>query len=346
MKSTWTKMKGPLKIFPLTLLFIFFFISSGNPEAEIMDSELKGAKQSTFKPDDFLSKTTTLPSIEPAFAFRSLDFSSSANFSAPLPANSFLNSVYFQEAHHQIKSKVLSLLNNQRFRRTQFSISIRWAGTGEAIFEHQAHRPLIPASNMKLVTSAAALHFLSPDFEFKTVVGLVGQSLVIIGSGDPLFGDREIDKQHRQKPNWLLEDISSRLSFKGIKSIQDIILDTSIFDDQRVHPSWPENSLLQKYACEVSGLNYNSNCVNLSVINRQGKTFLLLEPETSYLRLINETVATKSAENWFSVSRGASPLTLRVTGKVKTQAGPYAIAVANPALFFGTILKEHLIKRE
>ncbi len=204
---------------------------------------------------------------------------------------------------------------------------------------------MIPASNMKLVTSIVALILLGPDFEYKTQVGLNSENLVIIGSGDPLFGDRETDKRYGRQPHWILEDITSRLLIKGINSIQNIILDTSIFDDQRVHPTWPQNVLTQRYACEVSGLNYNGNCVDLAVINHQGKTVLLLEPKTSYLRLINETAATNSAENWFSVSRDEKTRLLKVTGKIRSQAGPYAVSVPNPALFFGTLLKEHLIKR-
>lgn len=260
-------------------------------------------------------------------------------------AGSSSHSFSFEQAHRQLCSRIQSLLTSQQFRRTQFSISLRWAGTGEVIYEHQAHQPMIPASNMKLIISAAAINLLGPDFEFKTRVGLSSDSLIIIGSGDPLLGDRETDKRYGRQPHWLLEDIASRLLIKGINSIQDIIVDTSIFDDERVHPTWPQNLLLQRYACEVSGLNYNGNCVEISVINRQGKTLLLLEPKTNYLRLINETVATTTAENWFSVSRGATPQVIRVTGKVKSQAGPQFVSVANPALFFGTLLKEHLVKK-
>jgi len=265
--------------------------------------------------------------------------------SSPFLPNAYGQPASLHQAQRQFNLKVQSLLNNQRFRRTTFSISIRWAGTGETIYEHRARERMIPASNMKLITSAAAIHLLGLDFEFKTRVALASQSLIIIGSGDPLLGDPETDKRYGRQPDWLVEDIASRLLIKGLRSIKDIIIDTSIFDDQRVHPSWPQNVLLQKYACEVSGLNYHGNCLELTVINRQGKTFLLSEPKTSYVKFINETVATTSAENWFAVSRTSSPLVLRVIGKIKSQAGPYAVSVANPALFFGTLLKEHLIRK-
>lgn len=290
-------------------------------------------------------KKFTLPFVACLLSFCFSTILFNRHLGAMALAGSSSQSFSFEQAHRQLCSKIQALLTSQQFRRTQFSISLRWAGTGETIYEHRAHQPMIPASNMKLVTSAAAINLLGPDFEFKTRVGLSADSLIIIGSGDPLLGDRETDKRYGRQPHWLLEDIASRLLIKGINSIQDIIVDTSIFDDERVHPTWPPNLLLQRYACEVSGLNYNGNCVEISVINRQGKTLLLLEPKTNYLRLINETVATTSTENWFSVTRGATPVVLRVIGKVKSQAGPYSVSVANPALFFGTLLKEHLIKK-
>ena len=44
------------------------------------------------------------------------------------------------------------------------------------------------ASNMKIITTAAALKFLGSDYDYKTQIGLSGEALVVIGSGDPLLG--------------------------------------------------------------------------------------------------------------------------------------------------------------
>ncbi len=258
--------------------------------------------------------------------------------------NTNRNNSSLSEAHLQISRRVQAMLNQPRLRRTQFSISIRWAESGESIFEHHSHLPLIPASNMKLVTTMAALNLLSPEFEYVTSVGICSDSLFVIGSGDPLLGDEETEKSYGRQPHWILHDIASRLKSKGITSINHILIDTSVFDQERVHPDWPKNALLQKYACEVSGLNYNGNCIHISVANRQRKTVLFLEPKTNYLRLVNATSAVASSENWFAVQRTSAPCVLRVTGKISSQAGPYAVAVENPAMFFGTLLKECLTR--
>ncbi len=245
----------------------------------------------------------------------------------------------------QVKQRLSSLLRDQRLRRSEFSATVFWADSGEVIYEYQPRQSLIPASNMKLVTTVAAVQRFGPDFEFVTRVGLSGDNLVILGSGDPLFGDKETDKRFRRRPYWVLEDIGDRLQNLSWTVINSIVIDTSVFDQERVHPLWPKNALLQKYACEVSGLNYNNNCVEIAVANRQGKPVLFLEPRTSYVRLLNAVSVVNSPENWFAVERTGKPGVLRVSGKVNSQAGPYAVVVSNPALYFGTLLKEHLNKK-
>jgi len=143
------------------------------------------------------------------------------------------------------------------------SIRVVQADSGATAYSHKAGRALIPASNMKLVTTAAALNYLGADFEYTTKVGLCGETLVVVGSGDPLLGDKETDAQYGRQEGWIFERIAQVLQDKGIQEINDIVVDTTVFDDQRVHPSWPAKDYNKWYACEVSGLNYNGNCIEV-----------------------------------------------------------------------------------
>ncbi|GAG88449.1 unnamed protein product [marine sediment metagenome] len=52
---------------------------------------------------------------------------------------------------------------------------------------------------MKIITTAAAMKYLGSNYEFKTKVGLCGDTLVIIGSGDPLLGDKVTDAKKAGK---------------------------------------------------------------------------------------------------------------------------------------------------
>jgi D-alanyl-D-alanine carboxypeptidase/D-alanyl-D-alanine-endopeptidase (penicillin-binding protein 4) len=258
--------------------------------------------------------------------------------SSPRPASAAAPSSY------DLQRRIDGILGRSGLRRVLFSVRVVRGDTGEAVYNNNAHLALIPASNMKIVTSAAALEHLGKDFAFVTRVGLCGDALVVMGSGDPLLGDKETDARNGRRPQPVIQDIVVRLKESGVASVSDIILDTSIFESERVHPSWPENQLHQKYACEVGGLNYNGNCVDITAANRSGKAVLTLDPPTDYVQLTNALTIWRSRRSWFSVERTEVPNVLVIQGNCRTQAGPYSVAVENPALFFGRLLREAMLR--
>lgn len=229
-------------------------------------------------------------------------------------------------------------------KKVLLSACVVRSGSGEIVYEKNPRLGLLPASNMKIVTSAAALERLGQDFAFETRVGLCGQDLVVVGSGDPLLGDQESEAKSARRPQPVILAIVDGLRKAGITAIADVVADTSIFDGQRVHPSWPSNQLNQKYACEVSGLNYNCNCVNVVAANDHGRVVLSLDPPTGYIQLLNAVTPRLFGGSRFSVDRTSVPGQLLISGSVRTQAGPYAVAVENPALFFGRLIQEALVK--
>ncbi len=245
---------------------------------------------------------------------------------------------------YDLQRRIDAILGRSGLRRVHFSASVVRCDSGETVYQKNARLALIPASNMKIVTSAAALEYLGQDFAFVTRVGLCGDALVVKGSGDPLLGDKETDVRNGRRTQPVIREIVVRLKEMGIASISDIILDTSIFDGQRVYPTWPENQLHQKYACEVGGLNYNGNCVDISAANRNGKVVLTLDPPNDYVRLTNALTIWRSRKSWFSVTRTDVPNALVIQGNCRRQAGPYSVAVENPALFFGRLLRQALLR--
>ena len=246
-------------------------------------------------------------------------------------------------SQYDLQRRIDTILGASGLRKVLFSVRIVDAKTGQPVYERNPRLSLMPASNMKIVTSAAALQYLGRDFAFVTRVGLRGDVLVIKGSGDPLLGDKETEARNGHIYQPLIKEIIGRLRELEVASLSDIVIDTSIFDGQRVHPSWPVNQLHQKYACEVSGLNYNGNCIDITAANRNGKVVLALDPQTDYVKLINALTVWKSRRSWFSVNRTKVPDELLIQGNCRTQAGPYAVAVENPALFFGRLLRNALI---
>ena len=247
-------------------------------------------------------------------------------------------------AKADLAKRVDGIISRSLQQKVRFSIHIIKADSGGTVYNHDAGDLIIPASNMKIITTAAALKHLGPDYEYKTKVGLCDDTLVVIGSGDPLLGDEKTDAKYGRERDWIFKDIAVALKRKGVATIKDIVVDSSVFDDQRVHPSWSKKELNKWYACEVSGLNFNDNCVGISTKNNGGRVAVFIEPPTSFLRYVNKVVPISNGTSAVGTYRNKEPNMIVIYGKCKDRVGPFDVAIERPAAFFGFLLYEHLTK--
>lgn len=226
----------------------------------------------------------------------------------------------------------------------RYAIRVVEPDSGTVVYSHNATAALIPASNMKLITTAAALKRLGPLFEYNTRVGLAGDALVVLGSGDPLLGDENTDAKYGRNPGWVFGEIVAALQERGVESVSDIIVDSTVFDDQRVHPNWAVNELNRWYACEVCGVNYNDNCIEVTTENRNGQILITVEPRTSFIEILNEVQAISEGTEAVGAYRNANPNRISIRGKCKTAQGPFFVAIEQPPAFFGFLLAENLAR--
>jgi D-alanyl-D-alanine carboxypeptidase/D-alanyl-D-alanine-endopeptidase (penicillin-binding protein 4) len=247
-------------------------------------------------------------------------------------------------AKADLAQQIDGIISQSLQQRVQFSIHIVKAGSGDVVYNHNAGESMIPASNMKIITSAAALKYLGPDYEYKTKVGLCDDTLVVIGSGDPLLGDEKTDVKYGRELGWIFKDIIQVLKRNGIKSVKDIIVDSSVFDNQHVNPNWLRNDLNKWYACEVSGLNFNDNCIGISTRNAGGKVEVLIEPQTAFIKFDNQVKAISKGTSAVGTYRNREPNKIVVYGKCKDRVGPFDVAIERPAAFFGFMLFENFAK--
>ena len=247
-------------------------------------------------------------------------------------------------AKADLAGQVNEIISRPSQRKVRFSIHIVKADSGETVYSHNAAKALLPASNMKIIVTAAALKCLGPDYTYITKVGLAGNTLIVIGSGDPLLGDEKTDTKHGRERNWIFEDIIAALKRHDIRTIKNIIIDTTIFDNQRVHPSWPRKELNRWYACEVSGLNFNDNCITITAKNNSGKVTVFIEPQTDYVKLINRVIPASKGSSAIGSYRSREPNKIVIHGRCRKQAGPFDVAIENPAAFFAYLLAERLAK--
>src|SRR5436190_10094982 len=101
-------------------------------------------------------------------------------------------------ARADLAEEVRGVLNESYFKKADVGIAVFELGSREQpakpIFRHQSDIPLVPASNLKLLTTSAALDRLGGDFKFRTALWVKGYDLFLIGDGDPTLGDFELTK--------------------------------------------------------------------------------------------------------------------------------------------------------
>jgi D-alanyl-D-alanine carboxypeptidase/D-alanyl-D-alanine-endopeptidase (penicillin-binding protein 4) len=251
--------------------------------------------------------------------------------------------VICQQAAGGLRGELDSIIGRPSQKKVLFSVQVIKADTGEVVYQHNAGVALMPASNMKLVTTAAALDALGADFQYTTRVGFAGNMLVITGSGDPLLGDRDTDERHGKQACWVLDGIVQAVKASGKTSVDGIVVDSSIFDDERFHPSWPKNQFNKWYEAEVSGLNFYTNCIEITAKDTgETRATLLLRPPTGYVTMTNNTTTSSRGKDTVGFWRQQGSNDIIAKGQCNKETEVMKVTVERPAAFMGTLVAEKL----
>ena len=260
-------------------------------------------------------------------------------------------------ARADLNSDIQAVLDDKLLKKSAVAIEVVRLGAkaadDEVVYASSATTPLIPASNLKLVTTAAALDRLGPAFKFKTELRLTPENdLVLIGDGDPALGDAEYLKKVGWTSTTLFEWWATQLRDKSdIRTVRDVIFDDSVFDADLLHPRWPADQVHKRYVPQVAGLNLNANCVDFQiVVSGPGQTVqYTLDPATRYVSVRNTCVGGNTNAVWLSREAGSNDIILRGEARGSTMQ-PVSVTVHDPALFAATVFAETLassnIRRE
>lgn len=214
----------------------------------------------------------------------------------------------------------------------------------QVIYQFKATAPRIPASNLKLVTTAAALETLGADFHFKTVLAMRESDLALIGDGDPTLGDAEL---LRKTPGWDVDTVfktwAEMLKKRGITQVHDIYVDDSIFDEEFVHPDWPVEQEHKRYVAQVGGVNLNANCLDFYLrTGAAGQTVQFrTDPVTAYATIGNTCVTGSQNAVWLSRRAGGNEIVLRGETNVSNDE-PVSVTIHDPPMYAATVLAETL----
>ncbi len=225
---------------------------------------------------------------------------------------------------------------------------------GDTLYAYNAGEEMLPASTMKLLTSAIAFERFGPNYQFSTDAlrdGAVGSdgtltgNLYIRGDGDPALSGKFLPGGPSAPMNRLADFVAQ----KGIRHVTgNIIGDASGFDDQKVPEGWLSRYLQAGYAARVSALSLNENLVAVAVTpTTPGKpATVVLEPSSSAIQVVANvrTVAGGGARLGF---RKQGDGTIVANGSIGTRTGTrrYVYIVEDPASFTTGAFRNALVAR-
>jgi D-alanyl-D-alanine carboxypeptidase/D-alanyl-D-alanine-endopeptidase (penicillin-binding protein 4) len=241
-----------------------------------------------------------------------------------------------------------ALFTKPPFDTALWSVRIERLRDGHVLYERNPRSLVMPASNMKIVTMAAAAETLGWDHRFETRLvadgevrdGTLHGDLIVIGGGDP-----SISAQDFAAPA-LFREWAEVLLKAGITRVTGrLIGDDNAFDDATLGAGWAWDYLPYGYAAPVSALQYNEGVAVLRVRPgaHEGDPATVLASPPGHGLEIRSTIRTGAAGSNASIDQARLPgqRVLQLSGSVPL-GGPQAIrttSVDNPTLYFVTALR-------
>jgi D-alanyl-D-alanine carboxypeptidase/D-alanyl-D-alanine-endopeptidase (penicillin-binding protein 4) len=257
------------------------------------------------------------------------------------------------EAVSQLRRDLAAVFGAPIMAHAQWAVDVRSLRTGEPLFDLNADKLVMPASNMKVLTLAAAAEVLGWDARFTTTLETAGSiqdgvlygDLIVRGGGDPTLNMRG------GRAGAVLDEWARALRAAGVHAIHGrIVGDDGAFDDEGLGGGWAWDYLQYGYAAPVGALQYNEDVAELIVAPGAvpGAPAIVRLAPGSGLTLVNRaTTGAADSTGTIDYRRHLDRPILEVTGSLPVGALALirSAAVVNPTAFFAESLKRALMAR-
>jgi D-alanyl-D-alanine carboxypeptidase/D-alanyl-D-alanine-endopeptidase (penicillin-binding protein 4) len=263
-----------------------------------------------------------------------------------------------------LQSFIAGRLARPELRRGRVGIKIVSLNTGKVVYEQDADKYFMPASNMKNFTVATAMEKLGPDFKFVTRVfapaavdsnGTIKGDLRILGGGDisistAFFGTSPSDPDTYYKG---IDRLVDAIAAAGVKRVDgNIVGDESRFKGFAIPSTWEWDDLQWYYGAEVSALPINDNAVDLSImpgaVGAPCVVNISPAPATSLYQIVNTCTTTAgNLKRSLGVNKKIDRNILEISGTLPVGDRGFSdpITITHPADLFVRMLKVRLAKR-
>ncbi|MCL5036475.1 MAG: D-alanyl-D-alanine carboxypeptidase/D-alanyl-D-alanine-endopeptidase [Chloroflexi bacterium] len=242
-------------------------------------------------------------------------------------------------SREKFRQKIDAVISSSwEINNSNLGVCITIAKSKKEIYERNAGRPMIPASNLKILISSAALELLGPEYRYTTAVygppprensSVMDGNLYLWSNGDPTMTEDE------------LKGFALKLKENGIKHIKgDVVGDDSYFDRDHSGIGWKSRYTSLEYAAQCSSLSLCRNIITLKI--EPNKT--QFTPACSIISIKNNTRPAGYSE--VSINRTPGTNEIVLTGCVGWGDSLVdTVTVEDPAKFttfaFARILKEN-----
>jgi PBP4 family serine-type D-alanyl-D-alanine carboxypeptidase len=243
----------------------------------------------------------------------------------------------------QLRKDIHSILSDSLFIPARASIKVVSLEDGNVLYDHDSKVLMNTGSNMKLLTSAAALSILDTNYQFKTAVfinslptnGILDGNIYLKGYGDPDLKTSDLDS---------LVHAVRQIGIMSIKG--DIIVDDSFFDDNYWGAGWTWDDESDPDAPYINALSVNKNCIKITLLTDSTTIYPYLEPMTDFVTVINRAKLTiDSIRSPLKIKR----LYLNNSNTIITEGElprfsqfTQKFSLRSPEYYTGTLLKESL----
>ncbi len=249
----------------------------------------------------------------------------------------------------EMRNAIYEVLEEHDASTGTWHLTVKNLETNELLVEQHSHRAAIPASVVKVLTSAAALELLGPDFQYETALtataprsgDTVPGDLILHGSGDPSLGS--VASSEDVLANW-----ANGLYHAGVRHVEGrVIGDDTRFDEPAMAPGWSWDDRSYAYAAQSSALSYRQNVVDVEVEapSHLARPRVTWRPEnTSYITVSSNLERVSAGHSiWRSFTRRPGQNVIEVRGRIPAgRSTEFSVTVDNPTLFTATLFDEAL----
>ncbi len=262
-----------------------------------------------------------------------------------------------------LAEQIEKVLARTSAQRAFWGIEIVELATGSVLYQRNADKLFVPASNQKLFSTALALSRLGPDYRHATSVltssavneaGVLTGDIILLGGGDPNLSSRVVpyDPKRNFHPNLLrpISELASQVAGGGVQRIEgSVIGDDTRYVRQPHGTGWSADDPKWGYGAPISALSFNDNVITMRVLpgRQPGRPArLTLEPRIPYFEFENKTrtAPTRTVARSLRADREPGTRTVLLWGQIsiRSRGRSIAIAVDDPALYAALALKEEL----